>query len=458
MVAEFALVAVDRERVQAEADAGSGRARAALGALQALSFNLSACQLGITVTSLVLGYMAEPTIARILEPALAFLPESARSGVAIAIALALATVTQMVVGELIPKGLAIALPLPAVLVVATPIRFYGMVLGPLIHVLNGAADRAVRVLGIEPRDELRAVRSLEELELLIHSSRQEGTLDPEAYHLLARTIRFGHKTAADALVPRVDMIALPADATVADLAQAALRTGHSRFPVVGDGPDDVVGVAHVKDALSCPVDERGTTPVTAVAGPAQFIPEGRDLESLLTEMRAEGTQMAMVADEYGGVAGIVTLEDLLEEIVGDIEDEYDPVSPGLTAAPLAGAFILDGRLHPDEVSEITGLELPEGDYETMAGFLLERLGHLPDAGEHVEHLGWSLEVLEMDRHRIASVRLVAPADEHPERPDPEHPDPEQDGPDERPGQQATRPGQQAEQPERQAEPAEGAGP
>lgn len=408
MLAEFALVAVDRDRIQVMADGGDRRARTALSALGRLSFNLSGCQLGITVTSLVLGYLAEPTIARLLEPALAFLPEAARSGVAIGLALALATVTQMVVGELVPKGLAIALPIPSVLAVAAPMRAYSMVFGPVIRVLNGAADRTLRLVGIEPRDELRAVRPLEELEMLIHSSRQEGTLDPEAYRLLARAIRFGHKTAADALVPRVDMVALGSDATVADLARAALETGHSRFPVVGDGPDDVVGVALVKDALACPVDQRQTTPLTTIASPAQFIPEGRDLESLLTEMRAEGIQMAMVADEYGGVAGLVTLEDLLEELVGEIEDEYDPVDPGLTAAPSSGTFVLDGRMHPDEVGEVTGLSIPEGDYETLAGFLLVRLGHLPERGEHVDHQGWDLEVLEMDRHRIASVRLVAP--------------------------------------------------
>lgn len=415
VVAEFALVTVDRDRVEALAGSGNRRAKGALAALQRLSFNLSGCQLGITVTSLVLGFIAEPTIATVLEPLLGPLPEAARPGIAIALALVLATVTQMVAGELVPKGIAIALPMPAVLAVAVPIRVYGLVFGPVIRFLNGAADWTVRRLGIEPREELRSVRSLEELELLIHSSRREGTLDPDAYHLLARTIRFGHKTAADALVPRVDMTAIPAAATVAELSRAAVATGHSRFPVVGDGPDDVVGVAHAKDVLSCPVGEREHTPIKAVTAPAHFIPEGRDLESLLTEMRAEGIQMAVVVDEYGGVAGIVTLEDLLEEIVGEIEDEHDPVSPGLTATLPAGTYVLDAGSHPDEVGEITGLHIPEGPYETLAGFVLERLGHLPEPGEEVGHEGWRIEVLEMDRHRIASVRLVAP----PTGPDPE---------------------------------------
>lgn len=414
VVAEFALVAVDRQRIEVLAEAGDRRARRALALLRRLSFNLSGSQLGITISSLVLGFIAEPTIARVLEPALAPVPEAGRSAVAIGLALALATVTQMIVGELVPKGLAIALPVPSVLALAGPVRAYGIVFGPVIRFLNGAADWTLRRVGIEPREELRHVRSLEELEVLVRSSRREGTLDVEAYQLLTRTIRFGHKTAADALVPRMAVTAVPRDATVADLSRLAVETGHSRFPVVGEGLDDVVGVAYAKDVLRLPVEERARTPVTTVARPPLFIPEGRDLESLLGEMRAEAIQMAVVADEYGGVAGIVTLEDLLEEIVGEIEDEHDPVSPGLTSALPPGTFVLDGGLHPDEVRDITGLDVPEGPYETLAGFVLDRLGHLPEPGEQDVHEGWRLEVLEMDRRRIASVRVVAPAGDDPE--------------------------------------------
>ncbi|MBW3626605.1 MAG: hemolysin family protein [Actinobacteria bacterium] len=409
VVAEFALVAVDRQRIEVLAEAGDRRARRALALLRRLSFNLSGCQLGITISSLVLGFIAEPTIARVLEPALAPVPDAWRSAVAIGLALALATVTQMIVGELVPKGMAIALPVPSILALAGSFRIYALVFGPVIRFLNGAADWVVHRLGVDPQEELRHVRSLEELEGLVHSSRREGTLDVEAYQLLTRTIRFGHKSAADALVPRMAVTALPRDATVADLSRLAVESGHSRFPVVGEGLDDVVGVAYAKDVLRFPVEERERTSVTSVVRPPLIIPEGRDLESLLGEMRAQATQLAVVADEYGGVAGIVTLEDLLEEIVGEIEDEHDPVSPGLTSALPAGTFVLDGGLHPDEVADITGLEVPEGPYETLAGFLLDRLGHLPEAGEQVEYEGWCLEVLEMDRRRIASVRVVAPA-------------------------------------------------
>ncbi len=410
VAAEFAMVAVDRSRVDVLAQGGSRRARLASSILRRLSFNLSGAQLGITVTSLVLGFIAEPTVAEALRPALGGLPPAVEDGVAIVAALALVTVVQMVLGELVPKGVAIAEPLATVLAVAGAMRSYGVVFGPLIRLLNGAADWAVRHVGIEPQQELSAVRSLEELDLLILSSGRAGTLDAAAAALLTRTIRFGNKTAADALVPRVAMVTVPATASVAELSRAAIDTGHTRFPVVGDDPDDIRGVAHAKDVLRVPTDQRETTAVGAVTREAHFVPEGRDLESLLTELRAPGVQLAVVVDEYGGTAGIVTLEDLLEEIVGEIEDEHDPVSPrpDLTASLPSGTSVLEGTTHLDEVRDLTGLALPEGQYETLAGFLLDRLGHLPEAGERVVHDGWELQVLAMERRRIAQVQVVAP--------------------------------------------------
>ena len=405
MAAEFALVAVDRDRVEALAAEGDRRAKLAASELRRLSFHLSAAQLGITVTSLVLGFIAEPTVATLIEPVVV------SHAVSVVLALLLVTVVTMVVGELIPKGVAIAAPLPTVLRVASLLRAYGVVFGPLIRFLNGAADWAVRRVGIEPREELRSVRTMEELELLIRSSGEEGTLEPEAFELLTRTIRFAHKTAADALVPRVDMHTVSRDATVADLVQASVDSGYSRFPVVGDDADDIVGVVHVKDALRVAPEDRAATPITDLYTDALVIPEGIDLESLLTELRDRGQQLAIVADEHGGVAGMVTLEDLLEEIVGEIEDEHD--APALTpvAALPEGIHELEGTTHLDDVEEATGLRVPDGPYETLAGFILDQLGHLPEPGERVDHDGWSIEVLEMDKRRIGAVRLLAPSDD-----------------------------------------------
>jgi CBS domain containing-hemolysin-like protein len=389
--------------VDALAAEGDRRARSASGALGRLSFHLSATQLGVTIGSLALGFVAEPTVARALEGLVG------SHALAVVAALVLVTMVTMVIGELIPKRVVISRPLRSLLVLAPPLRAYAVVFGPLIRLLNRSADWALRRLGIEPREELRSVRTLEELELLIRSSGEEGTLEPEAFELLTKTIRFAHKTAADALVPRVDMQVLPRDATVADLVGVSVSSGFSRIPIIGDGVDDVLGLAHVKDALRVEPDRRATTAVTDLVTDALVVPEGIDLESLLTTMRERGTQMAVVVDEHGGVDGIVTLEDLLEEIVGDIEDEHDvPATPSLTSLP-HGVHVLEGRTHLDDVFEATGLRVPEGRYETLAGFILERLGHLPEPGERVAHEGWDLEVLEMDRHRVAAVRLTEPA-------------------------------------------------
>ena len=372
-----------------------------------LSLHLSGAQLGLTIVSLLLGFVAEPTIARVIEPLIEpVLGERTAKGVAIGLALTIATVLSMVVGELIPKNLVLAAPEKAALLLATPLRLFTKLLGPFIAVANGIANRIVRRFGIEPKEELGTVRSLDELESLIRSSGQEGTLDPEKLHLLTRSIRFGEKTAASALVPRPQVEFIEGDATVAELVDQAVRTGFSRFPVVAGDLDDVLGVVHVKDVYRLPAEQRAASAVRAITSEALAVPETRELEELFGDLRRASAHMAIVVDEHGGTAGIVTLEDLLEEIVGEIDDEYDPPVTGFRAERDTGACVVAGTLHPDEVQEACGFEVPEGKYDTIAGFVLDRLGHLPEPGERVVHDGWTVEVREMDRRRIASLRLV----------------------------------------------------
>ena len=361
------------------------------------------------MTSLLLGFIAEPTVAPRLEPA--FEPlfgERTARGVSVAAALVLVTVVSMVVSELIPKNLAIAKPEAMALAVARPAHIYGVVFGPLIRWLNDAANWTVRRLGIEPQEELLSVRSLEELELLIQSSGEEGTLDEDAFTLLTRTLRFGQKTAADALVPRLSVQAVTSDESLADLVELSARTGYSRFPVVRDDLDDVAGVVHVKDVAGFPPGERPSRTVAEIMADAFVVPETRALGSLLAELRGAGSHLALVVDEYGGTAGIITLEDVLEEIVGDISDEYDPAPPALTAVQPEGTWVLPGTLHPDEVADATGFDIPDGPYETLAGFVLDQLGHIPEPGEWFTHDGWRVEVVDLDRLRVASVKVVAP--------------------------------------------------
>ena len=403
---EFALVAVDRDRVDLDASAGSRRARATGQALRRLSFNLSGAQLGITVTSLVVGFIAEPTLGDALEPlAATVVGEDRASGTAIVVALVLATVATMVVGELVPKTIAIARPRPTAYALAGPMLVVTRLLGPVIAFLNGAANWTVRRLGIEPQEELTSVRSLEELRLLIDSSAQEGTLEPDAIRLLRRTMRFGEKDAADALVPRRSVVSLTVDDRVGDLAAAAVATGHSRFPVVGADLDDVRGVVHVKDVYRVPYEERAERSVAELMTAAFVVPETRDLADLLGDLRANGTHLAVVVDEHGGTAGIITLEDVLEEIVGEIDDEHDRPTVALTRLQRAGEWLLDGTLHRDEVFDACGFLTPEGDYETLAGFVLAHLGHIPEEGERFELDGWQVEAMALDGHRVATVRL-----------------------------------------------------
>jgi CBS domain containing-hemolysin-like protein len=399
-------VAVDRDRVDADAAAGDRRARATASALRLLSFNLSGAQLGITVTSLVVGFIAEPTVAAALEPVVGGVVGDDRAGgTSIVLALVLATVAQMLLGELIPKTVAIARPRPTAYALAGPMLLVTRVVGPLIRFLNGAANWTVRRLGIEPQEELMSVRSLEELELLIHTSGKEGTLEPEALTLLTRSLRFGEKDAADALIPRVSVVSLSVDDLVATLAERAVSTGHSRFPVVGADLDDVRGVVHVKDVYRVPYDERGTRPLADLMVPAFVVPETRDLADLLADLRGVGTHLAVVVDEHGGTAGIITLEDILEEIVGEIDDEHDRPTPELTMVQRPGEWQVAGTLHGDEVYDLCGFTMPEGDYETLAGFVLARLGRIPDVGDALEHDGWRLEVVELDGRRVAAIRL-----------------------------------------------------
>ena len=335
--------------------------------------------------------------------------------VAIGLALALATVFEMIIGELIPKNIAIAKPLETALRVSTPLRLANGLQRPLIVFLNSAANATVRLFGIEPREELLRIHSLEELGLLVQASRAEGTLEEPHFSLLARSISFERKTAAHALMPRTSLVAVTSDQTLSDMCRLARETGHSRFPVYEGDLDHIIGTVHIKDTYRFEPGERDSARVSEVMQEPLFVPESRDLAALLLEIRKTRKHLAIVVDEYGGTAGIITLEDILEEIVGEIEDEYDPDSPpaGVTEPP-QGIHVVSGMLHPDEVAEATRFQMPEGDYDTLAGFLFSRFDRIPEVGEHTAYEDWEFKVVEMDGRRIAKVLVVAPVDKRAE--------------------------------------------
>jgi CBS domain containing-hemolysin-like protein len=415
VTAEYALITVDRALVREQAQAGDRAAQRVEAALRSLSFQLSGAQFGITVASLLTGYLAEPALARLFRPVLSVVGPEAARGVSTALALLLATLVSMLFGELLPKNAALARPM-ALARVAVPVQLaFSTVFRPIIRMLNGAANWVVRHLGIEPQEELASARAPEELGLLAAMSARAGTLSAETATLLQRTIRFGDKRAGEAMTPRVDVVGLPSEATVSDLFMLSRVSGHSRFPVYVDTLDQVVGIATVADALAVPAEQRTRAQVRSIAREPLLVPDSLPLDRVLPLLRQERRQLAIVVDEYGGTDGIITAEDLAEELVGEIEDEYDPPEPTTTAGATVTSpdsdVLVSGLLRGDELAEQTGFQLPEGPFETLAGFLMARLGHIPVAGERVSEDGWEFTVTSVDRHRVEQVHVSRPEED-----------------------------------------------
>ncbi|MDN4473739.1 hemolysin family protein [Demequina zhanjiangensis] len=385
VAAEFAFVTADRPSVEKAAASGDKRAASMQAALKKLSTELSGAQLGITVTSLLVGFIAEPSLATLLAAPINALnlPDATAAVVSFTLAFVIATGTQMVFGELVPKNWALAEPLRVGRAVAGANRGFTWFAGPLIRVLNGSANRVVRMFGIEPREELASARSAQELESLAERSAARGTLEPRVARRLARAAEMKATTASDAMTPRTRVHFLEADDTAADLLTLASRTGHARFPVMGENVDEIVGVAHFKRALAVPARQRASTSVSDLCLPITSVPSTMPLSSVLTALR-EGSQMAVVVDEYGGTDGVVTLEDLVEEIVGEIEDEQDrPVSRFWRVAERT--WSLSGLLRPDEAGDIMHVDMPEArESDTLGGLLTEHLERFPRLGDQIE--------------------------------------------------------------------------
>ena len=411
VAAEFSLVAVERARIDAASEAGERPARRVRRLQESLTRHLSGAQFGITLAALLLGFVAEPTVARILSG------DAHATGASVALAIGMATVLHLVVAEQVPKYVALAIPERTALALAPAITAYGVATRLLVDLLNRTANAIVRFLGVEPKGQIQASRTLDELEDLIETSADDGSIDPDEATLLLRSIRFADKTAADALVPRVAIEALQRDEPATALVQLSLDSGHSRFPVYGVDLDDIVGVVHVKSLYGRPAAERGRVPVADLMHEVLAVPETRELEDVLADMRVRRNQLAVVVDEHGGTAGIITLEDILEEILGEIGDETDRVEVR-TRSEAQGSTVVSGRLNLDEVEEATGFRVPEGPYETLAGFVVARMGYLPEVSDMVVFDGWRIEVVAVDGHRVATLRVVAPGAASRERVDP----------------------------------------
>ncbi|BBA95374.1 putative integral membrane protein [Actinacidiphila reveromycinica] len=414
VAAEFSLTTVERGELERAVAAGERGAAAALGAVRSLTVQLSGAQLGITVTGLVIGMLAESSVAKLLRGPLraAGLPSSAAASLALVLGTALSTVALMVIGELVPKNWAITHPLAVARRVAAPQRAFSSAFGPLIRHLNNTANRVLRRMGLEPAEELASARGPQELRALARHSAKAGALEQDTAELFVRTIGLGDLTAQNVMTPRVQVTALEARATAEDVANATRATGLSRFPVYRGTLDAVIGTVHIKDVLAVPGDRRARVPVTELLREPMLVPHSLTVDRLLDRFSGRRS-MAVVIDEYGGTAGVATLEDIVEEVVGEVRDEHDPFEVPdlrfLREDPLGRRiYDADGAARTEDRLERIGLHAPDGPYETLAGLVAQRLGRIPRRGDAVEVEGWRIEVTDASGRRAARARLVSP--------------------------------------------------
>ncbi|OBK78730.1 hemolysin family protein [Mycobacterium sp. 1274761.0] len=419
VAAEFSLTALERSTVDANARAGGTRDHLVKRAHKTLSFQLSGAQVGISLTTLITGYLAEPLIARLLEPVFASvaLTENIAAGLALVLSLLIATSVSMVFGELVAQYLAVAKPVETARMVAGPQVLFSMLFTPVIKLTNGTANWILRRLGIEPAEELRSARSPQELGSLVRNSARRGALDPITAALVDRSLQFGSRTAEELMTPRSKIEVLQAEQNVADLIELAMETGLSRFPIVEGDLDETIGLVHVKGVFEVPPQDRPRTQLAGLAIPVPVVPSTLDGDDVMAEIRSSGLQTVLVADEYGGTAGMVTMEDLIEEIVGDVRDEHDDVTPDVLRMS-RDSWRVSGLLRTDEVAGTVGFRAPEGEYETIGGLVMQELGHIPKPGEAVEltafdpdspiddPVRWQAAVVRMDGRRIDLLELT----------------------------------------------------
>jgi len=405
--AEFALTAARRTKLTQLEATGNRRARFAMKSIRELSLMLAGAQLGITMMSLGLGYLAEPAVASVIESALVGLvelPDTILHSISFVVALSIVVFLHMVVGEMAPKNIAIAEPERSALAIAIPFRAFVNVVRPFIYLMNATANAVLRLLRVEPVHELNPSHSAQEIGAVIAQSAREGLLEAFEHKLLTGVIAFGDLDAAAVMIPRTELVAIPSSVTPEETERLVLETGHSRFPVFGENLDQILGFFHSKDLLKIPLDGRTKPLPPRYLRQMLIVPESRKLHPLLLDMRRQHLHFALVIDEHGGVAGAVTIEDLIEELVGEIRDEHDDVESQVERLG-EGRYLAPGSLRVHEAADAIGLELPEGDYETIAGFLMDRLQRIPMPRDEVVHDGWTIRVRSMQRRRVVQVLI-----------------------------------------------------
>jgi len=404
---EFALLNLDRSDLEARRSRGEKGHGITIKALKKTSTHLSSAQLGITLTTILTGYTMEPAISSMVADPLTGLgvPEDFVRPVGGVLGILLATFISMIFGELVPKNYALAVPRATARVLVPLQVAFTWTFRPFIAFLNGSANRILRAMGIEPKEELSAARTADELSSLVQRSALQGLLEDDTATLLSRTIEFSSHNAVDVMTPRTKVESVHRSDTAWDVIALAKKTGLSRFPVIDESLDDIRGVVHVKQAVAVPLDKRAEVPASALQSEVIRVPETMTLDVLLTELRGRGYQVAIVVDEYGGTSGIATLEDLVEELIGEVADEHDRASLDVVRA--RDWFTFPANLRPDELEERTGVAVPEdGHYETIAGFILASLGRMAQVGDVVDMPLGEFRIERMDNRRIDRVRFT----------------------------------------------------
>jgi len=407
VASEFSLVNLDRHDLEGRQERGETRLGSTINALKITSTHLSGAQLGITLTTLLTGFTFEPAVSALLVGPLSALGLSEMAvGVAgTVVGLLLATVFSMVIGELVPKNFAIALPRQTAKLVVPFQTVFTAAFRPLISLFNNTANAIIRRLGVEPKEELSGARSAEELSSLVHRSAMEGILDEDHATLLSRTLRFSDHSAGDVMTPRVRMAKIAATAPAEEVLAMSQRTGFSRFPVIGEDSDDIRGVVHLKQAFALDPESRSRISVDELKAEPLRVPESMGVDTLLGLLRHDGFQIAIVTDEYGGTAGMVTLEDLVEELVGELRDEHDRAQAGLIRR--GGSVTFDGSLRPDELQERTGITVPDDDeYDTVGGFVTDELDRFAEVGDEITLGHGLLRVERVDGGRVDRLRYT----------------------------------------------------
>ncbi len=407
VASEFSLINVERIELEALRESGKKGLDLPIKAVAKTSTHLSAAQLGITLTTLLTGFVVEPSLSRLLSPWLTDLgvAQGSIKPVSIAVAMTIATLFSFLIGELVPKNMALSSPIKVLRFVVGFQVAFSWFFKPLIWFLNQNGNWLVRRFGIEPKEELSSARSGEELAALVRRSAHLGSLEQDTAELIEKTISLSKLLANDVMTPRPKMHSLSREQNAADLIELAKQTGHSRFPVEGEDQDDIVGVVHLKRAISIPLERRAQVPVSALMVEPVRVPETMPLDALLLELRGKGLQFGVVIDEYGGTAGIVTLEDAIEELVGELDDEHDKARSHVVSY-LDGSVAFSAMLRPAELKN-HGVSIAEDeDYDTVSGFIMSELERIPEVGDKVHMESGSLEVLRMDGRRVDRVKFT----------------------------------------------------